>query len=239
MLIGGEAGIGKTSLVCAFIGAVRDRVDVRAAGSDDLTTPRALGPLRDALGARRDATDIFTAVLQQLSGPGVDRAADRGRALGRRRDARRARLRRPADQPAPGRARGRPSATTLDPRHPLQRLLGSLATVPLTRLMLAPLSLAAVERLAEGTGADDGGRAPHHGRQPVLRHRGARVSRTTRVPDERRGRGARARRAAEPVVPRRRGAALGRPVGGRRRAARNRLLGESLPSARGRPRRPA
>ncbi len=42
----------------------------------------------------------------------------------------------------------------LDPRHPLQRLLGSLATVPLTRLTLAPLSLAAVERLAEGTGAD-------------------------------------------------------------------------------------
>jgi len=41
------------------------------------------------------------------------------------------------------------------PRHPLQRLLGTLAGAPpLHRVALAPLSRAAVRRLAAGTGAD-------------------------------------------------------------------------------------
>ena len=148
VLIGGEAGIGKTSLVCAFLDATT--AEVLAAGCDDLTTPRALGPLRDALGFTGDP---FAEVVERLSGPDVtvlliedahwvdDATLDVLGFVARRiltlhavlvitfRD-------------------------ELDPRHPLQRLLGSLATVPLTRLALAPLSLAAVERLAEGTGAD-------------------------------------------------------------------------------------
>src|SRR4051794_10280925 len=66
VLVGGEAGIGKTSLICTFIQAVRDRVEVLASGCDDLTTPRALGPLRDALDAD-ETTDIFTTALERLS----------------------------------------------------------------------------------------------------------------------------------------------------------------------------
>ena len=47
----------------------------------------------------------------------------------------------------------------IDPGHPLHRLLGMLATGPVLRLELAPLSRSAVGALAEGTGRD--GEAVH------------------------------------------------------------------------------
>ena len=49
VLISGEAGIGKTSLVRAFVLDRPDRARVLLGACDDLVTPRTLGPLRDAV----------------------------------------------------------------------------------------------------------------------------------------------------------------------------------------------
>src|SRR5690348_15851983 len=48
VLVLGEAGIGRTSLVHAFLTAVSGRTRVLAGACEDLLSPRALGPLRDA-----------------------------------------------------------------------------------------------------------------------------------------------------------------------------------------------
>lgn len=47
VLVRGEAGIGKTTLVHSFLTAVADRALVLMGGCDDLTTPREFGPLWD------------------------------------------------------------------------------------------------------------------------------------------------------------------------------------------------
>src|SRR4051812_48749089 len=62
VLVTGEAGIGKTSLVRAFA----QRADARMllAACDDLMASRTLGPLRDVVGS---AGDIFAAVLDELA----------------------------------------------------------------------------------------------------------------------------------------------------------------------------
>src|SRR4051794_23903526 len=73
VLLGGEAGIGKTSVVRAFVRVARGPARVLIGACDDLMTPRFLGPLQDvarhvggslaaALGeGDRDA--VLTAVL--------------------------------------------------------------------------------------------------------------------------------------------------------------------------------
>ena len=48
VLLLGEAGIGKTSVVRAFLDSVGDRTHVLVGTCDDLLTPRTFGPLRDA-----------------------------------------------------------------------------------------------------------------------------------------------------------------------------------------------
>ena len=48
VLLLGEAGIGKTSVVRKFVTAVADRAQVLVGRCDDLLTPRTFGPLRDA-----------------------------------------------------------------------------------------------------------------------------------------------------------------------------------------------
>ena len=48
VLISGEAGIGKTSLVRAFLRSAGGRARLLVGSCDDLLSPRALGPLRDA-----------------------------------------------------------------------------------------------------------------------------------------------------------------------------------------------
>src|SRR6266508_4525878 len=78
VLVSGEAGIGKTSLVRAFAEHARARARVLIGVCDDLVTPRTLGPFRDmarggdgplaeaaASAAERDA--VFGAVYQELS----------------------------------------------------------------------------------------------------------------------------------------------------------------------------
>ena len=95
VLLSGEAGIGKTSVVRAFERAVRGRARVLVGACDDLLTPRMLGPLRDAVragspgalaaavaGGDRDA--VLLAAVEELSDPAAaDGAGGRGRALGR------------------------------------------------------------------------------------------------------------------------------------------------------------
>src|SRR4051794_41322190 len=62
VLVVGEAGIGKSSVVRAFAESTRARVLLTAC--DDLRAPRTLGPLRDALG---DAGDPFSALNGELA----------------------------------------------------------------------------------------------------------------------------------------------------------------------------
>ena len=47
VLVSGEAGIGKISLVAEFAGRVAGRVRVLRGSCEDLLTPRVLGPFRD------------------------------------------------------------------------------------------------------------------------------------------------------------------------------------------------
>ncbi|HEY6747163.1 MAG TPA: AAA family ATPase [Mycobacteriales bacterium] len=80
-LVGGEAGIGKSTLVGEFARRCGDRARVLWGACDQLVTPRALGPLHD-IGrqtggplARRlaDAAtqeDLFAAFLDELAEPG-------------------------------------------------------------------------------------------------------------------------------------------------------------------------
>jgi ATP/maltotriose-dependent transcriptional regulator MalT len=80
LLVSGEAGLGKTSLVRALADRAADRARVLVGACDDLLTPRTLGPFRDLAlgeasplrralddGADRDA--VFGAVLEECSDP--------------------------------------------------------------------------------------------------------------------------------------------------------------------------
>lgn len=79
VLVHGEAGIGKTSLLRSFRRGTAGRVRLLAGACDDLVTPRTFGPLRDAAprggplaaalaGADRDA--VYDTVLDLLTEPG-------------------------------------------------------------------------------------------------------------------------------------------------------------------------
>ena len=161
VLVSGEAGIGKTSLVRAFVRA-HDHVRVLFGACDDLVTPRTLGPLRDAmrnrggrlatalLGGDRDA--VLAALLVELedgSRPTVlvledvhwadDATLDVLRYIGRR----------VVDLPVVVVATYRDDEVGPS----LQRVLGALGGPAVHRLAPARLSRTAVARLAGGTAA--------------------------------------------------------------------------------------
>jgi len=78
MLVLGEAGIGKTSLIREFLRSVEGDVRVLMGTCDDLLTPRTFGPLRDAaaksggplaaaLSGEPDRESVYRALLDALS----------------------------------------------------------------------------------------------------------------------------------------------------------------------------
>ena len=78
VLVSGEAGIGKTSVVRAFLAALGGRARVLAGSCEDLLTARAFGPLRDAVRGTRgpladalagpaDLDAVFGAVHEELA----------------------------------------------------------------------------------------------------------------------------------------------------------------------------
>jgi ATP/maltotriose-dependent transcriptional regulator MalT len=81
VLVQGEAGIGKTSLVRAFRHTVDGTARVLAGACDDLLTPRTFGPLRDAvagtsgplaaaLAGEPDRERLYRELLRELADPG-------------------------------------------------------------------------------------------------------------------------------------------------------------------------
>jgi DNA-binding CsgD family transcriptional regulator/tetratricopeptide (TPR) repeat protein/energy-coupling factor transporter ATP-binding protein EcfA2 len=166
VLLVGEAGIGKSSLVNAIGPVLPTGTRLLVGYCDDLATPRVLGPLRDLMGS------VGTVLAQALE------SADRGRVS----DALRAELDRP-DQPTVlviedvhwadeatldvlrflvRRIASLPTVLVLTYRdvglardHPLQQLLGLVASSPrLRRLTPAALSPDAVRRLGADSGMD-------------------------------------------------------------------------------------
>ncbi|MGH3901971.1 MAG: ATP-binding protein [Pseudonocardiaceae bacterium] len=165
VLLTGEAGIGKTSVVRAFLAALDHRVRVFAGACDDLLAPRTLGPLRDAargscgpleraLAGQQSGDTIFGAIVEELAGtaPTVvvvedvhwadDATLDVLRYVARRVDGFRAVLVLTFRDDA------------VDAAHPLQHLLGALAGTPVRRIPLGPLSKDAVGALCAGTDRD-------------------------------------------------------------------------------------
>ena len=160
ILIGGEAGIGKTALLESFVRSQADRVPVLWGVCEALTTPRPLGPLYDiahalggrllrALDADRSPHRLFNAFMDELRGASRativvvedahwadDASVDFLKFVGRRI------ARYPAllvvtfreDEVAPG--------------HPLLRAMSDVPADHLSRIRLRGLSAAAIDELA-------------------------------------------------------------------------------------------
>ena len=157
VLLTGEAGIGKTSVVRAFrAGAGRTRVLTGAC--DDLLTQRAFGPLRDATAGTSgplasaldggDAGAVFEAARAELSTPTVLVVEDLHWADDATLDLLGYLARRIATLPVVL------LLTFRDDTPHLDRWLGTLAAASPVRLALRPLSPAAVADLAAESGRD-------------------------------------------------------------------------------------
>jgi DNA-binding CsgD family transcriptional regulator len=162
VLLGGEAGVGKTTLVRAFAAQAQARV-LRGA-CEGLATPSPLAPFADIadlsggrlaalVGAGAHAREVARALLDELDGSTVvvledvhwadEASLDALRVLGRRIDG----------------VRGLVLATYRDDAieggHPLRTVLGELATSPgVVRMTVPRLSVHAVRTLAAPLGAD-------------------------------------------------------------------------------------
>jgi hypothetical protein len=169
VLVSGEAGIGKTSLVRAFAERARGRARVLVGVCDDLVTPRTLGPFRDMargtdgpLHAAVEATErdaIFGAVHQELAArPTAMIVEDVHWADDATLDVVRHLSWRVAELPSMLLLTYRDDAVGDD--HPLRQVLGALARQGVRRLALRRLSAGAVQELSAARGVD--GRAVLH-----------------------------------------------------------------------------
>jgi DNA-binding CsgD family transcriptional regulator/energy-coupling factor transporter ATP-binding protein EcfA2 len=169
VLVHGESGIGKSSLVQAVRGLLPAEGRFLIGYCDDLTTPRTLGPLRDLIGsvgtdltrALRDGgerEDVLAALHRELDWAGhptVLVVEDVHWADEATLDVLRYLVRRVSGLPAVLVLTYRDDALTHD--HPLQHLLGHVAGAQrVHRLPLRSLSLAAVRQLSAGTSVDAG-----------------------------------------------------------------------------------
>jgi DNA-binding CsgD family transcriptional regulator len=162
VFVGGEAGVGKTSLVRAYGAQAGQRV--LRGSCENLATPTPLGPfvdiavqtdgsLAELLATGADPRTIARGLLSELADPGVvvledvhwadEATLDALRVLGRRIDE----------------TNGLVVATYRDDEiegeHPLRTVLGELASAPgVSRLKVPRLSLEAVRELAGPYGAD-------------------------------------------------------------------------------------
>lgn len=162
VLVGGEAGIGKTSLVTAFVDAHRDRADVLTGACDDLLTRRPLGPLWDMAAAEPALADVLDgarpaaagdhllAILAHPAHPTIvviedahwadDATLDLVRHVGRR------------IEPTHGLVVLTYRDDEVTSGHPLRTVLGDLPARTVERITLRPLSEATVLAMA---GDDD------------------------------------------------------------------------------------
>jgi DNA-binding CsgD family transcriptional regulator len=161
VFVGGEAGVGKSSLVREL--AERVTCPVLRGSCENLATPSPFAPFVDLaasegalaalLSGRADPRSVARAVLDDLERPALvlledlhwadEATLDALRVLGRRID----------------RTRGLVVATyrddEVDQGHPLRTVLGELASAQgVSRLIVPRLSLEAVRSLAESSGAD-------------------------------------------------------------------------------------
>ncbi len=159
VLVSGEAGIGKTSLVRAFSHNHSEDARILWGACDDLTTPRTFGPFHDIAiqvgGALKEAVaggqrgEVFDAVLEEIVDGDAPTAVivedvhwadgatlDVLKFLGRRIDRSAAMLILTyRDEEVPH-------------SHPLMLVVGDLPALAVHRVVLAPLSVAAVEGVA-------------------------------------------------------------------------------------------
>jgi DNA-binding CsgD family transcriptional regulator len=164
IMIAGEAGIGKTSLVRAF-GAGPNSTRILSGACDSLHTPRPLGPLVDIagqLGGELDElvegnpspSEVVAALGVQLprASPTVIVVEDLHWADEATLDVIRLLARRLEELSALILITYRD--TELDRVHPVRIMLGEFPRIGVTRVRLAPLSADAIEQLAAPHGVD-------------------------------------------------------------------------------------
>ena len=166
VLVGGEAGVGKTALLrrfcdaraarCGSCGARASRCARRARSARSWTSPRRpAASSRSSSPAAPRPHEVAAALLRELRGARAHGARARGRALGRRGHARRAHAARAADRArSPALVLASYRDDELDRAEQLRFVLGELARRPGAAQSSTPLSPAAVAELAAPHGVD-------------------------------------------------------------------------------------